>query len=53
MKKLGRNATNPPGYQHGTLVEYRYITIYTSGATTEMKQKVISLFIGESSYYSL
>lgn len=49
MEKLGRNATNPPGNRYSSLVEYRYITMYTSAATVEMKEKVMSLFSGESS----
>ena len=47
MEKLGKNATNPPGYAN--LVEYRYITMYTRASTVEMKQRVMSLFSAESS----
>ena len=46
MEKLGKNATNPAGYVN--LVEFRYITMYTRASTVEMKQRVMSLFLAES-----
>ena len=45
MEKLGEHATNPPCYPN--LVEYRYVTMYTRAATSDMKQRVMSLFSNE------
>jgi len=42
MEKLGEHVTNPPGYPD--LIDYRCATMYTRAATTDMKEKVMSLF---------
>ena len=39
---VGEHATNPPGYPD--LIDYRYTTMYTRAATTDMKERVMSVF---------